>query len=735
MSTFSPTPQPTTAADGLGAAPRAGHEAVGRTARSDGGQETPAELRAEALHHATARTLDELPEPSLRLLAAMAVVDQETPLPILAVIADVADPSAALDDLIEAGFVTWFPRGLAQPVGISSPSLRGVVYWNLPASLRRAMHLASAEQVSGVHGLQHALLGAGRSDPGLATRLEDEATRYHQAGDTERAGTLLLWSADVSVDRDEQERRLLIAALWGQLMPTAGWAAALGQRLALLEPSVERNLFLGHLAGREARFEAAQSLFDQARRLVDDRPPAERAAVELAVATLHADTGDLEAEQRVALSLLAQEGLPEEFREWSVWFAADAHGRIHHSVDASLRRLELLAPELAASDDDRPGHVVLRWARGMWLAQSGRPSQAMSDLQWVVRSYDGPVGPVLPLSYALLGYARFQLGDWEAALRDAHEGIRVAAARNDRRYAIPAAALTASISALRGDWHVAAERVDSLARDQRTLGPARYAVFPAMAAATLAHARGEPGRVLAALAPVAAQLGLFSIEQSLWRPLYVEALIDTGRLATAHTALASLRAAVEPGARPTTVMARLEARLAAAEGDLAAAAEQLAGAVEQPADEDSPFGLAQLEHDYGRLLLGTRRRRSAIRWLLSAHGRYVDLGARPFAERCLRQLQEVGAHIPWAATGGVEGDVETADRSPVALTQQEYRITQLAAQGLTNQQIARALFVSAKTIEYHLGNVFAKLGIASRRQLRAELDALNDGRAEKSPTV
>lgn len=167
MSTFSPTPQPTTAADGLGAAPRAGHEAVGRTARSDGGQETPAELRAEALHHATARTLDELPEPSLRLLAAMAVVDQETPLPILAVIADVADPSAALDDLIEAGFVTWFPRGLAQPVGISSPSLRGVVYWNLPASLRRAMHLASAEQVSGVHGLQHALLGAAGAIPDL----------------------------------------------------------------------------------------------------------------------------------------------------------------------------------------------------------------------------------------------------------------------------------------------------------------------------------------------------------------------------------------------------------------------------------------------------------------------------------------------------------------------------------------------------------------------------------------
>ncbi|MFJ9558587.1 LuxR C-terminal-related transcriptional regulator [Streptomyces fuscichromogenes] len=708
------------AADGLGTAPAVGH----------GAQDTPAEPRKEALHHAIARTLDELPEPSLRLLAAMAVVNQETPLPILAVIADVADPSAALDDLIEAGFVTWLPRGLAQPVGINSESLRAVVYWNLPTSLRRAMHLASAEQVSGVHGHQHALLGARRRDPELAARLEDEATRYHQAGDTERAGTLLLWSADVSVDSDEQERRLLVAALWGQEMPTAGWAAALGQRLALLEPSVPRNLFLGQLAAREARYEAAHALFDQARELVRDRTLVERATVELAAATLHADTGHLDAEERIALSLLAQDGLPEEFREWSVWFAADAYGRIHHSVEASLRRLELLAPELGAPEADRPGHGILRWARGMWLAHSGRPSQALGDLQWVLRSHDGPAGPVLPLSYGLLGYALFQLGDWQAALREAHEGMRVAGARNDRRYGIPAASLAAGISALRGDWQAAAEQVDSVTDDQRTVGQARYGVFPAVAAATLAQARGEPGRVLALLAPVAAQPGLFALEQLLWRPLYIEALIDTGRLATARTALAALRTAVAADARPTAVMARLEARIRTAEGDPAAAAELLAGAAEQSADEDSPFSLAQLEHDYGRLLLGSRRRRPAIRWLLSAHGRYVDLGARPFAERCLRQLKEAGAHIPGAGTGGGEEGAETAARSAVELTQQEYRIAQLAAQGLTNQQIARALFVSAKTIEYHLGNVFTKLGIASRRQLRAELDALTEGRTE-----
>jgi DNA-binding CsgD family transcriptional regulator len=755
MSSPSPVPQPGAAAVGPGPAPQTGRAAVGNAATADAGQEadvlpwphrrgsaapagepeTLGELRREALYRAIVRTLDELSEPSLRLLAAMAVVKRETPLPILAVIADVADSGAALDELIEAGFVTWFPHGLAEPVGIDSQDLRDVIYWSLPTPLRRAMHLAAAEQLNGVHGFRHAMLGARRRDPELAARLEDEATRYHWAGDTERAGTLLLWSADMSADRHDRERRLLTAAHWGEEMPTAGWAAVLREQLTLVEPSVEGNLFLGHLAAREARYEAAGSFFEQARSLAADRPAALRARVELAAATLCADTGDLEAEERIALSLLAQDGLPEESREWSVYFAADAHGRIQQSPDASLRRLELLAPELGASEADRPDHGILRWARGMWLAQSGRPTEAIGDLQRVLRRQDGPVEPVLPLAYAYLGYSLFQLGDWRAALREAHEGIRVAEARNDRRAGIPAATLTACVNALRGDWGVAAEQVDAVTGDQRALGPARYGVFPALAAARLAQARGEPRRMLAALAPVAAQPGLFSQYQVWWRPLHVEALIETGLLAAARSALAAFHAAVEPGARPTAVVARLEARLAAAEVGPAAAADRLATAlaqeVEQSGGEDSPFSLAQLEHDYGRLLLSSRRRSPAIRWLLSAHDRYVDLGARPFADRCLGLLKEAGVQVPWPGSGGEQGGTPPAGRSPAALTPQEHRIARLAAEGMTNPQIARTLFVSAKTIEYHLGNVFAKLGIASRRQLRSELDALAGGRAEE----
>jgi DNA-binding CsgD family transcriptional regulator len=501
---------------------------------------------------------------------------------------------------------------------------------------------------------------------------------------------------------------------------------------------VERNLCLGRLAAYEARYGAARSLYDEAASLVREASAEERAAVELARAAFYAETGDLEAEERAALSVLADHAVSEESRHWAAYYAADAHGRTHCSASAALCRLEALARELGGCASDRPGQEILRWARGTWLVASGRPAEAMSDLQAVLRSHDGPLAPALPLAHAYLGHALFQLGDWDTALCEAAEGLRIAEADGDRRALAPAA-LAAVVNALRGNWSAAAHHLEFMAGIQRQLGPARHVVFPALAAARLAQARAEPGKILAALAVPAAQPALYALSQLYWRPLHLEALIDTGRLHRAREALDALRDALYPDACASAELARLEARLTAAEGNPARALDLLAEAVIRPYDA-ATFSLAQLEFDYGRLLLGARRRRSAIRWLLSAHGRYTDLGARPFAARCLRRLTGAGVKIP-AGTGGggddgrcpVTGAETGAGAGPartgatgriaLALTPHEQRIARLAAEGMTNQQIAKALFVSAKTVEYHLGNAFAKLGISSRRQLSAELDA------------
>jgi DNA-binding CsgD family transcriptional regulator len=109
---------------------------------------------------------------------------------------------------------------------------------------------------------------------------------------------------------------------------------------------------------------------------------------------------------------------------------------------------------------------------------------------------------------------------------------------------------------------------------------------------------------------------------------------------------------------------------------------------------------------YGEWLRRERRRGEARTQLRTAQSMFEGMGMLAFAERARREL--------WA-TG------ETARKRSIAgpgqLTAQELQVAKLARDGLTNPEIGTRLFISARTVEYHLGKVFAKLGITSRAQL------------------
>lgn len=87
---------------------------------------------------------------------------------------------------------------------------------------------------------------------------------------------------------------------------------------------------------------------------------------------------------------------------------------------------------------------------------------------------------------------------------------------------------------------------------------------------------------------------------------------------------------------------------------------------------------------------------------------FTRMGAQAFAERARRELVAAGKKVRKQSDG-------SGDR----LTSQEAQIARLAAEGLTNQEIGAQLFISVHTVEWHLRKVFVKLGITSRRQLRA----------------
>ena len=117
-----------------------------------------------------------------------------------------------------------------------------------------------------------------------------------------------------------------------------------------------------------------------------------------------------------------------------------------------------------------------------------------------------------------------------------------------------------------------------------------------------------------------------------------------------------------------------------------------------------------LETAYGRYLLRAGRHDAAAAHLQAARTRFEQLDARPFLERCDLELAACDFPSP-----------KRAPRSGTSLTPRELAVARLVAGGRTNCQTAAALVVSVKTIEYHLGNVYAKLGVTSRTQLALAL--------------
>jgi DNA-binding CsgD family transcriptional regulator len=130
-------------------------------------------------------------------------------------------------------------------------------------------------------------------------------------------------------------------------------------------------------------------------------------------------------------------------------------------------------------------------------------------------------------------------------------------------------------------------------------------------------------------------------------------------------------------------------------------------AVDRLASGRVALHLARTRLVYGEWLRRENRRADARRQLQTAHDGFSRFGAEAFAERARREL---------LATGETARS-RSADARDV-LTPQEAQIARLASAGQTNPAIGAQLFISPRTVEYHLRKVFAKLDVTSRRELR-----------------
>ncbi|MGD0274419.1 MAG: LuxR C-terminal-related transcriptional regulator, partial [Gaiellaceae bacterium] len=197
----------------------------------------------------------------------------------------------------------------------------------------------------------------------------------------------------------------------------------------------------------------------------------------------------------------------------------------------------------------------------------------------------------------------------------------------------------------------------------------------------------------------------------------VEALVALDELDEAEKVLVELDDDMKRTGRPLAVAAFSRARglLATARGDAAAAREAFESALAAHADLAVPFELARTELLYGAVLRRARRRGGAQQQLSQALKRFETLGARLWAEKTQRELARA------CGKRGAETD---------ELTATERRVAELVAAGSSNKDVAAQLFMSVRTVEANLSNIYRKLGIESRAELANRLRAGKDKKPE-----
>ncbi|WP_037599898.1 helix-turn-helix transcriptional regulator [Streptacidiphilus rugosus] len=700
---------------------------VPRAALADMGRPLPVPSTLGAV---VQQTLNHLPADARHLVEALAVLDTSVPLTLAGQLAAVDDPTRALGPLLAAGLVSWDPTDPIPPLQIHHSLQRDAIYQAISPVRRVVLHEAAAGLVPPDQAWAHKVAAATATDPDLADQLAQEAARQAADSRFERASTLELWAADLSPARDGYEAHLLAATAY--LLGGYAYKRASTLRSALegCAPTPLRDTLLGQLASMFGDFPTAEHHLTRA--LAASRDEETTLLAEIFLGAFHV----LQVEGAKAIPILhhALQRLPADSPD-----AYYAWGRLGTSVGytegpaAGLRVFaEAHLPDAAASVPPSAS-AVLRY-RGTLRVRAGRLQAGSDDLTTLIAREQTTDGiPIYVLEYYLLAFARYLAGYWDDALIRADQTVLVADTTGQYWGMSPAYAVAAMTHAQQGHWAQAQAALADCRYWTATAFPRLNGIYPVFADAVIAHAQGDRTATADALRALddfsTVAPGLRRVWAALWPPLLVESLTDSDHpalldLQRAEDAVAEFDRVAHDAPALATTACWLHGRLAAARHDTATSLTcYRAGlAISASEGEDIPLHRAFLHHDLARQLLTTRTprdRNDAVDHLRHAHRAYIRFGAHPYAERAAADLAALGASDSASAP-------ERASTAALAqLTEREQAVAHLATQGLTNQEIGHELFVSPKTVEYHLSHVYAKLSVANRRQLRKTFGPLS----------
>jgi DNA-binding CsgD family transcriptional regulator len=660
------------------------------------------------------RRIDALAAETRRLLQLAAADPVGDPLLVWQAAARLGIGVQAATPAVEAGLVEFGAQ-----VRFRHPLVRSAAYRSASRQDRQDAHSALAEitdpRADPDRRAWHRAQAAPGPDEVIAGELERSASRAQDRGGLAAAAAFLERAALLTPDPVRRTQRLFAAA---RAKRDAGALdAALGLLVAVEAGPLDelRTAEVEHLRGQIALdqrrgTDAARLLLSAARRLepLDVGLARETHLEALWEAAMW--SGDLDIPggvREAAEAARAAPPGPDPPRAADVLLDAfalrltDGHG----AAAAALTRALELVLDLEISSGG-----VGRWLR---LA-GGRVSQIIALELWDFESWHvlatrqarsaRDAGALVHLQFALnyLARAHLLVGDLATTALMIEEDRVIAAATGNP----PAAHTRVMLAAWRGREPETSELVETTMREGTASGLGRLADGTAYASSVLYNGLGQhdAARDAARRAFGHRQLG----HGPLVVPELAEAAARTGDMDLVRATLEWLSERTR--AAPTEWVLGIEARVRALLGEGEAAESCYRESIERLGRTRIRAQLARAHLLYGEWLRRERRRAEAREQLRTARDMLDAMGIDAFAERARRELQATGETAR-------RRSVETA----VELTAQEAQVAQLAREGLSNPQIGARLFISTRTVQYHLGKVFTKLGITSRAQLEAAL--------------
>ena len=655
------------------------------------------------LRSAFAQRIDRLPAETRTSLLIAAVDDSSDLGEVVGAAGEAGLRTNALDPAERVGLLQVIDGKIA----FRHPLVRSALLESSTDSQRRDAHAALAAALSDDEHADrcawHQALATRSADEEVAAALEASARRYESRAGHASAATAFARAAELSSSEDSRMRRLTAAA-------QAAWAAGqpdhardLIARVLPLAPDGLRAELLylrGVIEARTGDLRGAFAVLVEAAETSESPSFQLDALSEAAEAAAFAGEPALGVEIGARAGAIAPQDELDRFRVSTLTGMAAELAGDHERAAGLLREAIQRGEQL----EDPSALISASLYATMGLTAGNFADGLPHSSRAVAIARERGLLSMLPLALWAQANALVGLGRFNLARSAAEEGIRLASDFGHRSGASWNLTVSALLATLRGEESATRSHVDEAVQLAAIGGGTLILAHAAWMLGLLDLTLGRPDEATERLLPLSAierpefnpLIGLWSI------PDLIEAAARSGRIDETGERLDRYASWVQysPSAPRRSVLARC--RALEGDGDVR---EHFEAAL-APDGFVSPFLMARTELLYGEWLRRQRQRREARPHLRRAADLFRQVGTTPWEERAEAELRATGETAR-------KRDPSTLDQ----LTPQELQIAGLVASGMTNREIAAQLYLSPRTIDYHLRKVFSKLGVSSRTEL------------------